>query len=49
MATKAQIDLFLSDPSYLALIGLEREHRLLFITDLTETRISAFFGWLFRP
>ncbi|OYT85689.1 MAG: hypothetical protein CFE46_18330 [Burkholderiales bacterium PBB6] len=49
MATKAQIDLFLSDPSYLALIGLEREHRLLFITDLTETRISAFLGWLFRP
>lgn len=49
MTTKAQIDLFLSDPSYLALIGLEREHRLLFITDLTETRISAFLGWLFRP
>ncbi len=49
MATKAQIDLFLSDPSYLALIGLQREHRLLFITDLTEPRVSAFLGWLFRP
>lgn len=49
MTTKAQIDLFLSDPSYLALIGLEREHRLLFITDLSETRVSAFLGWLFRP
>ncbi len=49
MATKAQIDLFLSDPSYLKLIGLEREHRLLFITDLSETRVSAFLGWLFRP
>lgn len=49
MPTKAQIDLFLSDPSYLALIGLEREHRLLFITDLSETRVSAFLGWLFRP
>lgn len=49
MTTKAQIDLFLSDPNYLALIGLEREHRLLFITDLSETRVSAFLGWLFRP
>lgn len=49
MATKAQIDLFLSDPDYLALVGLEREHRLLFITDLSETRVSAFLGWLFRP
>lgn len=49
MSTKAQIDLFLSDPGYLALIGLEREHRLLFITDLSETRVSAFLGWLFRP
>jgi len=49
MTTRAQIDLFLSDPSYLALIGLEREHRLLFITDLSETRVSAFLGWLFRP
>lgn len=49
MTTKAQIDLFLSDPSYLALIGLEREHRLLFITDLSESRVSAFLGWLFRP
>ncbi|MBO0991351.1 PD-(D/E)XK nuclease family protein [Delftia sp. SD018] len=49
MTTKAQIDFFLSDPSYLALIGREREHRLLFITDLSETRVSAFLGWLFRP
>lgn len=49
MTTKAEIDFFLSDPSYLALIGREREHRLLFITDLSETRVSAFLGWLFRP
>lgn len=49
MTTKKQVDFFLSDPDYLALIELEREQRLLFITDLTETRVSAFLGWLFRP
>lgn len=49
MTTKSQIDLFLSDPNYLTLIGRDREHRLLFITDLSETRVSAFLGWLFRP
>ncbi len=49
MTTKKQIDRFLSDPDYLALVELEREQRLLFITDLSETRVSAFVAWLFKP
>lgn len=49
MATKEQINLFLSDPDYLSLVELEREQRLLFITDISETRVSAFLAWLFRP
>lgn len=49
MANRVQIDRFLSDPDFLALTGLEREQRLLFITNLSETRVSAFLGWLFRP
>ncbi len=47
--TKEQINLFLSDPDYLSLVELEREQRLLFITDISETRVSAFLAWLFRP
>ena len=49
MVTKEQINFFLSDPDYLSLVELEREQRLLFITDLSETRVSAFLGWLFKP
>ncbi len=49
MINRLQIDLFLSDPDYLALVELQREQRLLFITDLSETRVSAFLAWLFRP
>lgn len=49
MATKREIDRFLSDPDFLMLVELQREQRLLFITDLTETRVSAFLAWLFRP
>lgn len=49
MPTSAQIDAFLCDENYLALIEDEREHRLLYITELSETRVSAFLGWLFHP
>jgi PD-(D/E)XK nuclease superfamily len=49
MATKEQINFFLSDPDYVSLIELEREQRLLFITDMTERRVSAFLAWLFNP
>lgn len=48
-ATKEQINRFLSDPDYLSLVELEREQRLLFITDISETRVSALLAWLFRP
>ena len=49
MATKLEINRFLCDPNFLMLVELQREQRLLFITDLTETRVSAFLAWLFRP
>lgn len=44
-----QIDDFLCDDNFLALTELAREQRLLFITEMTETRVSAFLAWLFRP
>ena len=49
MVTAKQINDFLCDENYLAVTEASREHRLLFITDLSETRVSAFLGWLFRP
>lgn len=44
-----QSDRFFCDPDYLALVEMHREQRLLFITDMSETRVSAFLAWLFRP
>lgn len=44
-----KINEFLCDENYLALVEGAREQRLLFITDMSETRVSAFLGWLFRP
>lgn len=49
MVTAKQINDFLCDENYLAAVEGAREHRLLFITDLSETRVSAFLGWMFRP
>jgi hypothetical protein len=47
--TARQVNDFLCDENYLAAVEGAREHRLLFITDLSETRVSAFLGWMFRP
>ena len=49
MITKNGINHFFADPDYAGLVDLDREQRLLFITDLSETRISAFLAWVFRP
>lgn len=43
------VDKFLCDENYVSLVESAREQRLLHITDLSETRVSAFLGWLFRP
>ena len=43
------IDKFLCDENYLSLVESAREQRLLFITKMSETRVSAFLGWMFRP
>lgn len=43
------VDNFLCDENYVSLVESAREQRLLYITDLSETRVSAFLGWLFRP
>ena len=44
-----QVNRFICDENYLALVESAREHRLLFITDLSEIRVSAMFAWLLRP
>ncbi len=44
-----KVNRFICDENYLALVESTREHRLLFITDLSETRVSALLAWLLRP